>query len=114
MDTGLDYVGPDEAGVFLVQLCYDILTVCSDKYEKFDYLLYLVDRSQSKHDTILQLKLRFEQFLETCPLIDVVMPLLINDSAIKTVLTILSMMSSEYTIINTAIFISTKCTSPEF
>lgn len=81
MDTGLD-CGPDEAGVFLVQLYYYILSVFSDKFDKFNYLLYLVNKCQTKHDTIYQLKLRFEQFLEICPVIDLVMPILSSDSII--------------------------------
>ena len=114
MDVGLDCLYPDEAGVFFTQLCYDVLRICTDKFNRFEYLYYLANRDQSSYDTINQLKSRWNAFLETCPLIDVITSAITKDSKIKVILTLLEMITSEYTMINTAIFLVTKVTSQKF
>ena len=114
MYVGLDCLYPDEAGVFFIQLYYDVLRICIDKFNRFEYLCYLANRDQSSHDIINQLKLRWNAFLETCPLIDVITSAITKDSKIKVILTLLEMITSEYTMINTVIFLGTKVTSQKF
>ena len=114
MDVGLDCLYPDEAGAFFTQLCYDVMRICSDKFNRFEYLCYLVKRDQSGHDTITQLKARWNAFLETCPLIDIITSAVTKDSKIKVILTLLKMITSEYTMINTAIFLFSKITTQKF
>ena len=114
MDVGLDCEYPDEAGVYITQLCYEILKICQSKYERFDYLLYLVNRNQSNHNTIHQLNTRWTHCLNKCPLIDVIVALLSPNSKIKVLLTLLGMLNSEYTMLNTAIFLINRITNDDF
>ena len=72
----MDCKGPDEVRVFFTQIYYDSLKLITDKYQLFDYLLYLADRGQSVLDAITHLKETLDRFLEICPLIVVILPLL--------------------------------------
>ena len=114
MDVGLDCLYPDEAGIYITQLCYEILKTCCNKYERFDYLLYLVNRPQSNQNTIHQLSTRWKYCLQNCPLIDVITTYLGVDSKIKILLTLLEMLDSEYTMFNTALFLITRVTNDQF
>jgi len=106
MDIGLDCLYPDEVGVFFIQLCNDVPRIYSEKFNRFEYLFYLVSKDQSGNDTIPQHKSRWSAFLETCTFIDLITSSIAKDSKIKVVLTHLKMITSEYTMINIAIFLA--------
>ena len=72
----MNYIGPEETGVYFTQICYDVLKFITDMYQRFDYLNYLVNRVQSAHYVITNLKETWEYFLETFPHIDIIMQFL--------------------------------------
>ena len=109
-----DCVGPDESGVFLTMLCYDLLDICQSKFRRFEFLLYLVKRNQTANMDLKTIRSRWKTFLEISPLVD----LIYNDenqySSIQTLLCLLQMLDDKYVLMDTAITLATKVLEPEF
>ena len=102
-------LGPNEAGVFFTQICYELLR--DIQFEKnFDIKLWLsrLDKPFQLDTLGLSLRTKWKQFLNEAPLADVIQWKLKHYPSISTLVGLLNILSNNYILIKTTICLTTQ------
>lgn len=108
-------LGPNEAGVYLSQICYELL--CNVQFEQnFDIKLWesRLDKPFQLDSKCLQIVKRWEQFLNEAPLADIIQQKLIHYPYLQSVIGLLNILDSSFILLKTTICITNQMMDAEY
>lgn len=108
-------LGPNEAGVFLSQICYELL--CNVQFEhNFDIKLWKsrLDRPFQLDSTCVQIVNKWKQFLDQAPLADIIQYKLKYYPCLYSIIGLLNILNSNFILLKTTFCITTQMMSQEF
>jgi len=108
-------LGPNEAGVFLTQICYELLM--NVQFEKnFDIKLWKsrLDKPFQLDTLCYEIVKKWNQFLEEAPLADIIQWKLKHFPHLRTIIGLLNILSSNYILLKTTICLTTQIMNGDF
>ena len=108
-------LGPNEAGVFLSQICYELL--CNVQFEhNFDIKLWKsrLDTPFQLDSSCLQIVNKWNQFLNQAPLADIIQQKLMYYPYLHSIIGLLNILNSNFILLKTTICITTQIMDENF